>query len=70
MMIELPSVMPVRNQNFLWGHRQPECKHPVHSLVLLSMEQVPNLLNAASPGWLRLRLTVHGTQRERGFHPY
>jgi hypothetical protein len=44
--IRLFSQCSVMNHNVLWGHRQPVLSlHPVHSFVLLSMEQVPRLLN-------------------------
>ncbi len=39
----MPPIVPLLNHTFLWGHRQPLISaHPVHSLVLLSQEQVPS----------------------------
>ena len=53
----MPSVVPVLNHYFLWVHRQPVLSvHPVHSLVLLSQEQVPSLLIQHLPNRLRFTL--------------
>jgi hypothetical protein len=53
----VPSVVPVLNHYFLWGHRQPVLSaHSVHSLVFLSQEQVPSLHIQYLPNRLRFTL--------------
>jgi hypothetical protein len=53
----MPSVVPVLNHYFLWVHRQPVLSaHSVHSLVLLSQEQVPSLHRQHLPNRLRFTL--------------
>ncbi len=49
MVVESVSVVPVLHHNVVWGHRQPVLsEHQVHSLVLLSQEQVPRLQDSIS----------------------
>ena len=54
---KVPFVVPVLNHYFLWVHRQPVFSvHSVHSLVLLSQEQVPSLHIQHLPDRLRFTL--------------